>query len=289
MILVVGATGSLGGSIARGLLQEGKNVRALVRPQSDAAPLKSLGAEIVIGDLKDRASLDRAVQNADTVITTANSALRGGADNPETVENHGNRNLIDAAAAAGVRQFILVSALGADPASPVPFLAGKGKAEQHLRASGLGHTILEPNLFMDVWLGMLFGMPMAQGRQPSVVGDGRRKHSFIAQDDVRAFALAAIDNNAAVGKTLVLGGPEPISFREIAQVYETVLGRTLDVTYLPVGTPVPGLPEAVSGLASMLDTYDSPIPMEDTARTFGVKLSSVESFVRASLPVGVRQ
>jgi NADH dehydrogenase len=125
------------------------------------------------------------VHGIETVITTANSAMRGGADNPETVEHQGNQHLIDAAAAAGVRQFIFVSALGADPASPVPLLAGKGKAEQHLRASGLRHTILEPNLFMDVWLGMLFGMAIAQSRSPTVVGDGRRKHSFIAQDDVR--------------------------------------------------------------------------------------------------------
>jgi len=61
MILVVGATGSLGGSIARRLLQEGKPVRLLVRPQSDAKPLINLGGEFVAGDLKDRASLDPAV------------------------------------------------------------------------------------------------------------------------------------------------------------------------------------------------------------------------------------
>ncbi|MEO6795461.1 MAG: SDR family oxidoreductase [Candidatus Dormibacter sp.] len=289
MILVVGATGSLGGSIARRLLQEGKSVRLLVRPQSDAKPLVNLGGEFVAADLKDRASLDPAVHGIETVITTANSAIRGGADNPETVEHQGNQHLIDAAAAAGVRQFIFVSALGADPASPIPFLAGKGKAEQHLRASGLRHTILEPNLFMDVWLGMIFGMAIAQGRPPTVVGEGRRKHSFIAQDDVRAFAQAAIGNAAAIGKTLVLGGPEPIAFREAAGIYEKVLGHPLGVRYLPAGTTLPGVPEAVSALAAMLDTYDSPIPMEATAQTFKVPLTSVEAFVRNSVPAGVRR
>ncbi len=289
MILVVGATGSLGGSIARRLLQEGKPVRLLVRPQSDAKPLINLGAEFVAGDLKDRASLDAAVRGIETVITTANSALRGGDDNPETVEHQGNKNLIDAAAAARVRQFIFVSALGADPTSPVPFLAGKGKAAAHLRSSGLRHTILEPNLYIDVWLGMVFGMPLAQGRPPTVIGEGRRKHSFIAQDDVRAFAQASIGNPAAIGKTLVLGGPEPISFREIAAIYETVLGRSLAVNYVSAGTPLPGLPEGVSSLATMLDTYDSPIPMDETARRFGVPLTSVESFVRNSVPAGIRR
>ncbi|MDQ6883513.1 MAG: SDR family oxidoreductase [Candidatus Dormibacteraeota bacterium] len=288
MILVVGATGSLGGSIARRLLQEGKPVRLLVRPQSDAKPLINLGAEFVAGDLKDRASLDAAVHGIETVITTANSALRGGDDNPETVEHRGNKNLVDAAVAAHVRQFVFVSALGAHPASPVPFLAGKGKAAEHLRRSGLRYTILEPNLYMDVWLGIIFGMALAQGRPPTVVGDGRRKHSFIAQDDVRAFTQASLGNPTAIGKTLVLGGPAPVSFREIAGIYETVLGRPLTVNYVPAGTPLPGLPEAVSSLATMLDTYDSPIPMDETARRFGVPLTSVESFVRGSVPTAIR-
>ncbi|MDQ6711291.1 MAG: SDR family oxidoreductase [Candidatus Dormibacteraeota bacterium] len=288
MILVVGATGSLGGSIARRLLQEGKPVRLLVRPHSDAKPLINLGAEFVAGDLKDRASLDAAVRGIETVITTANSALRGGEDNPETVEHQGNKNLIDAAVAARVRQFIFVSALGCNPTSPVPFLAGKGKAAVHLRSSGLRHTILEPNLYMDVWLGIVFGMPLAQGRPVTVVGEGRRKHSFIAQDDVRAFAQASIGNPAAIGKTLVLGGPEPMSFREIAAIYETVLGRSLAINYVPAGTPLAGVPEAVSSLATMLDSYDSPIPMDETARRFGVPLTSVESFVRNSVPAGIR-
>src|SRR5690348_326106 len=124
MILVVGATGSLGGSIVRGLLEQGQQVRALVRTAPDAEVLTDLGAEPAMGDLKDRASLDAACQGIETVITTANSARRGGEDNPETVEDKGNRQLIDAAEAAGVDQFVFVSALGASPSSPVPFLAG---------------------------------------------------------------------------------------------------------------------------------------------------------------------
>ena len=61
------------------------------------------------------------------------------------------------------------------------------------------------------------------------------------------------------------------------------------VPYLPAGTTLPGVPEAVSALAAMLDTYDSPIPMEATAQTFKVPLTSVEAFVRNSVPAGVRR
>jgi NADH dehydrogenase len=102
MILIVGATGKLGGRIARELLSRGLKVRALVRPASAAGALQRLGAEIVIGDLKDPASLLAACAGADTVITTANTARRGGADTVDTVDRTGSRALIDAARATGV-------------------------------------------------------------------------------------------------------------------------------------------------------------------------------------------
>jgi nucleoside-diphosphate-sugar epimerase len=136
MILVVGATGMVGEMIVDGLLDHGKRVRALVRSPEPAASLGARGAETVLGDLKDRASLDRACAGVDILITTANSASRGGDDNPETVEEQGNRSLVDAARAAGVRHFVFTSALGSALDSPVPFLRGKAIAEQYLTASG---------------------------------------------------------------------------------------------------------------------------------------------------------
>lgn len=288
MILVVGATGSLGGRIARGLLEQGKDVRVVVRPRSDGKALIDRGAEPVAADLKDRSSLDAAVYGVDTVITTANAARRAAPDTVEAVDDHGNRKLIDAAAAAGVGQFIFVSALGADPSSPVPFAAAKGKAEEHLRASGLRHTILEPNAFMDVWLGMLFGMPLAEGRPIVLVGECQRRHSMIAEDDVRAFAQAAVANPAAINRTLVLGGPEPISFLDAVTVYEHALGRQLDVRHVAPGSPLTGVPDPVAALLAGMDSYDSPIQMDEMARTFDVKLTSLEQFVQQSLRVSVR-
>ena len=77
MILVVGATGALGGMIASDLLARGESVRVLVRPGSDYTRLVELGAQPVMGDLKDAASLRRACDGVETVITTANSAARG--------------------------------------------------------------------------------------------------------------------------------------------------------------------------------------------------------------------
>ena len=77
MILIVGATGNLGGAITRTLLAQGLPVRILARSQSNYQPLVDEGAQVVLGDLKERGSLDAACQGVDTVITTANSAARG--------------------------------------------------------------------------------------------------------------------------------------------------------------------------------------------------------------------
>src|SRR5919112_5005528 len=108
MILIAGSTGMLGGIIARKLLEQGHSVRILVRPGSAYAGLVDLGAEPVLGDLKEPDTLGAALHGVDSVITTANSALRGGADTVETVDREGNLNLIEAAQPTSVRQFIFI-------------------------------------------------------------------------------------------------------------------------------------------------------------------------------------
>jgi uncharacterized protein YbjT (DUF2867 family) len=283
MILVVGATGNLGGRVARMLLAQGRPIRMLVRPQSDYQPLRDAGAQVVLGDLKERSSLDAACQGVETVITTANSAARGGEDNPQTVDLEGNRHLIDEALAAGVKQFIFVSALTADPHSPIPFMQAKGQTEDYLRGSRLPYTILAPNGYMEVWIGMVVGMPALMGQPVTIVGGGRRKHSFISVGDVAAFILAAIGNPAAINQKLLLGGPHPFSFRDAVAIYERVLGHQIQVSSVAPGEPVPGLPETMAQVVAGLDTYDSPLEMTETTRTFGIRLTPLEEVVRRTV------
>jgi uncharacterized protein YbjT (DUF2867 family) len=280
MVLVIGATGQLGGLITRRLLERNADVRILVRPHSAYQPLVDAGAQPVVGDLKDRASLDVAMRGADVLITTANAIGRGGADTLESVDLSGNRDLIDAAQAAGVQQFIFTSALGATPDSPVPFLQAKGQTEAHLRASGIPFTILAPNLFMEVWIGGIVGLPLAEGHPVTLVGEGRRKHSFVSVEDVAAFAAAAVGHPAARNQYLPIGGPEPVSWREIVATCEQVLDRTIPVETVAPGELLPGLPPIMSSLMAAMEMYDSPLEMAETARTFGVTLTSVEDYVR---------
>lgn len=292
MILVVGATGNLGGIITYKLLKQGRKVRVLLRKNSpseelakqgmatSAGSLIAAGARPVYGDLKDPASLAPAVAGVKTVITTANTAIRGGDDNPETVDLNGTNALIEAACAADVKQFIYLSASFADGNSPVPLLAAKGKNESTLKENGMDYTVVAPHIFMEIWLGMVVIGPAAAGQPVTLVGSGDRRHSFIAMEDVANFTVAAVENDRAINQRLVIGGPEAFSYRDAAAVAGRVLGRPVPVTSVAPGEPLPGLPDFLAANLAAHDSFDFPIEMDQLAADYGVSLTPFETVVR---------
>jgi len=294
MILVVGATGLVGGMIARTLLDQGRDVRILVRPGSDYATLVRVGAEPVEGDLKEPASLSPACAGVETVISTASSGSRGGADTPQSVDADGTRHLIDAADRAGVRQFIYVSTIAASDDSPVELIRAKASAEAYLQKSGLPYTIIASDVFLDTMVPLVIGAPSHAGQPVTLVGEGKGRHSFIAARDVAAFAVAAVGHPASINQRVIIGGLRPISLRDIVGEYERVLGRSIPIESVAPGQlvpnlpPVPGLAETISGIMAALEAFESPLDVEETARTFGVRLTPLEEWVRtetAAVPV----
>ena len=280
MILIVGATGRLGGQIVQRLLADGRKVRVLVRPQSDYGSLVQAGAEPVVGDLKDPASLHAACEGIEAVVTTANAAGRGGEDTFQTVDDEGNHNLINAAVQAGVERFIFTSVLGSDPNSPAPLLRAKGITEERLRASGMTFTVTQADVHMDMLIPLVVDLPLSQGEPVRVVGEGRRTHSFVAQQDVAAFTVAALDHPAAKNSTIVIGGPEPLSWRDIVGAVERELGRPVRLETIPVGQRLPGVPDFVTDLVTALEMYDTPLDMRETTSIYGVDPTSLTSWVR---------
>ncbi len=288
MILVVGATGMLGGRIAQRLLEGGQQVRILVRPGSDYAELERAGAQPVIGDLKEPDTLAAACRDVGTVITTANSARRGPPDTVEAVDLDGNRSLIEAAREAGVKQFVLMSGgPGTSLDSPIPFVRAKAESEVRLRESGMTYTILRSQPYFEIWVGMVVAAPALSGNPVTYVGSGERKHSMISVADVAEFAAAAVDHPDARNQLLQLAGPEPISWRDAVAAFERALDRPIEHHGVPPEQPVPGVPEQIHGLLASLDTYDSPMDISDLARAFGVRLSSIDDYARQMAKVTV--
>ena len=281
MELVVGATGSLGGKIVRELVRRGGPVRALARHADRAASLETAGAEVLLGNLKDPATLLPACRGVDVVVSTASASNRSD-DTPENVDLRGNRLLIDAAREAGVRRFVFISTLGATDDSPVAVFRAKAGTEAHLRASGMEHVILQPAAFMDVWFGMLIEGPVLSGQPVTLVGESTHRHAFIAEEDVAQFAAAAARGPRNESMTVPLGGPEAVTWLQVVEAYEEAIGRAIPVRSVPPGAPIPGAPELVWGIAAAFETYESIIPMQDTCALFGVSLTSVREFARKS-------
>jgi NADH dehydrogenase len=291
MILVVGATGSLGGRITRGLLEKGENVRILARHNSpseelaqqgratSAQSLAELGAEVVYGDLKDRSSLDTALVGIDTVITTATATQRGGNDTVESVDLQGTLNLVDASQQAGVRRFIYTSATGASPDHPVPLFQIKGTCEREVAESGMTYTIVQPSIFMEVWIGMLVGIPLSMGVPVQLIGQGDHAHNFISEADVAVFILNMVENPLAYNQTIVIGGPASHTWTEIVQETGARIGIELPVEYLPMGSSISYLPSDVSAIANGQETYEDFLDMSETAPVYGVQLTTLKEFI----------
>jgi len=286
MNLVIGATGTLGTEICRVLTERGRKVRALIRTTSSVdkiARLRSLGVELVSGDLKDPASLNAACRDATAVITTASSTLsRQAGDSIESVDRDGQLALVDAAIAASVERFILISF--AEIAFDCPLQAAKRAVEDRLRGSGMSFTILQPTCFTEVWLSPALGFDLAHAKA-RIYGEGTNKMSWISFQDVAQIAVAALDNPEATNATFTLGGPEAISPLEVVRLAERTTATTFAVEHVPDEVLRAQYAAAKDSLersfaALMLSVAaGAVIDMEQTLRKFpGQRLRSVSEY-----------
>jgi uncharacterized protein YbjT (DUF2867 family) len=293
MNLVVGATGpiGLGGEICRQLRAAGEPVRALVRPTADqarVAHLTRLEVAFVEGDLKDRASLDAACQGVRVVISSATTTVsRQPDDTIEAVDLAGQIQLVEAAKAAGVAQFIYISFSG-NIDLDFPLRTAKRSVEEHLKQSGLTYTILRPSYFMEAWLSPLVGFDFPNAKA-TIYGQGHNKISWISLYDVARFAVACIDNPAARNATLELGGPEALSPLEVVRIFEGVGGRPFEVAHVPeealraqLAGASDSLQQSFAGLMLCYAAGD-PIDMRATLQAFPLQLTSVRDYARRVL------
>ncbi len=222
LILVVGATGQQGGAVARELLSRGYKVRGLTRnPDSDRArAVAGLGAEMVKGDLGDRASLDRAVAGAYGVYAMTDFWEHGYKGEVQ----HG-KNIADAARAAGVQHLVYSSVASADKNTGLPHFESKYRVEIYLHELELPVTIIRPVSFMENWL------YARDALSEGVLEDPRKpdaKDSYIAVGDIGRFVAAAFDNPQDwIGVTRTVAGDQ-MTLNEAAEVFERALGRPVE-------------------------------------------------------------
>lgn len=293
MILVVGATGMLGGRVCSGLAEAGSPGRALVRAScapEKVAHLRQLGFETVVADLRDAASLAPACAGVDAVVCTVSSmpfSYEPGVNDIQTTDLAGVRSLIDAAVGAGVGHFVDTS-FSADLDLDFPLARAKRAVEAHLVDSGMAYTILRPSFFMDVWLSPAVGFDPVNGTV-TIYGDGTAPVSYIAAGDVAAFAVSSLTAPGARNAILELGGPQALSQLDAAAVYEQVTGRSIATQSVPVealqAQAAAATDEMQQSFASLMICLarGNAIDMRDLPAGLPTSLTSVEQFARAQV------
>jgi uncharacterized protein YbjT (DUF2867 family) len=227
VILVSGATGQQGGTVARNLLERGFAVRALTRDpeKAEAKALADLGAEIVSGDLEDRASIERVLDGVYGVFSVQQfweSGFEG--------EVRQGVLLADAAKAAGVEHYVYSSVGSAHRATGIPHFESKFEVEEHVRASGVPYTVLRPVFFMQNWEFMR--EPILGGTIPQPL-DPDKPFQMLDAEDIGAFAAMAFeDPETWIGREVDLAGDE-MTMPEIAGTFSRVIGRNVDYFQVP--------------------------------------------------------
>ncbi len=222
IILVTGATGQQGGAVARHLLKDGWNVRALVRdPNKDAARnLAGMGAEIVKGDLYDRTSVDAALKNVYGVFSVQNFWLHDVGYEGEIKQG---TLLADAAKDAGVKHFVYSSVGAAHRSMGQKHFDSKWEIEQHIQRLGLPSTIVRPVAFMDNY--KRFRELVSNGVFPSWGLLPEKTLQLIAVEDIGAFVTIVFNRpQEFLGKTIEFAGDE-LTEAEIAETFSKVIGR----------------------------------------------------------------
>lgn len=226
MILVTGATGNAGSEVVRALVERGRRVRVLARDPARARGLLGAAVEVAPGDFADARSVRAALAGVEQLVLSC-------ADDPRRVE--WETGAIDAAVASGVRRIVKLSAIGAEPGSPVAFWDWHGRVERHLEDSAIAAVVLRSSFYMSNFAAQL----APDGRLYAPAGGARI--AIIDPRDVGAAAAAALADAGHDGRTYVLTGPEAITYDRVAAELSAATGR--DVAFVDVDdrdAPVPG-------------------------------------------------
>jgi uncharacterized protein YbjT (DUF2867 family) len=226
VILVAGGTGRLGSIVVARLVADGHQVRVLTRDPERGRGGRDARVELVRGDVRDPSSIASAMTGVTTVLSAVQGFAGPGRVTPESVDRDGNAHLVDAAAQVGA-DVVLMSVVGAGAESPMELFRAKRRAEEHLQASGVPWTIVRATAFVELWAEIM--------RKPIVFGRGENPINFVSVEDVAALATRAVEVRELRGRVLEIGGPQDLTFNELAALLQEVRGTTARVRHVPRG------------------------------------------------------
>jgi uncharacterized protein YbjT (DUF2867 family) len=294
-VLVTGATGFVGPKVANAIVDAGHEVRVLERRTGAAQRAGVRAQEAFRGDMTDAASLRLAAEGQDVVVHLV-AIRQGAAEQFQRVMIEGTRNLL-AACDAGVKRFVLMSALGTSEQTKdlVPYFNAKWQEEQDVKASGLEYVIFRPSFVFGPDGGILPTFAKLARLSPftGIVGSGRQRIQPIWIGDVAAYFAASVDRPDAANETFEVGGPDAVTWDEFWERLRRVLGiRRRPKIHLPtrlmripatVTERLPGRIPLTRDLLTMLEAGDNVVSNDLAVRRFGIPLVPLDEQLRRAV------
>jgi uncharacterized protein YbjT (DUF2867 family) len=294
VVCITGSTGFVGRHVAQELCSRGLKVRCMVRPTSDLAPLAGLDIETCRADVTDVTSLEKALQNIETVVHLVAIIRETKGATFETINLDGTKNLLHAAKRMGVKKFIYMSNLGAGPDRRFPLLYTKWQAEEEVRNSGIDFVILRPSVMFgrgDGFISVLAGIIKRTPLVP-VIGSGKTRFQLISVEDVAACVAQSVEEETVTNQIVPLGGPEYLPYEEIVDL---IIER-LKLRRRKARIPVPlmhlvvrtgeklGLTLPVTSAQLAMLTRDNITSLDIVEKVFGFKPVSLRERIDDILP-----
>ena len=227
MILITGATGTVGSEVVKRLSAQGRQARALTRDLGKVEADQFPHVEFVQGDFDDADSIRRACSGVEQAFLLSNSTER--AEQQQIA-------FVEAARKSGIRHLVKLSQLHAEANSPGRFLRYHAVVEAAIQATDLTFTFLRPNLYMQ---GLLNFAQSIKEKSAFFAAAGEARISAVDVRDLADVAVAALTDSRHKNKSYSLTGPEALTFGEMADELSAVLGRTISFVDVP--------PEAMRG------------------------------------------
>ncbi len=229
MLLITGGTNFLGRAVLRQLTRADYQVRTLLQPSRRSPDLpRGVRVDVALASLSDWRGLRAAMVGVKTVIHLSGALASWGREADQLAQVNGTRNLVAAAADAGVERVIMVSEIGADPKSAYPVLRNNALEEVYLRESNVGFTIIRHAVLYGSNDIFTIGLAMLASAAPLLMpipGDGTALLQPLWVEDLATSILWIHEDRATIGETYEVGGPEHLSFSQILDMVAQNIGK----------------------------------------------------------------
>lgn len=250
MIFVTGGTGFVGSYLVPRLADTGDRVRCLVRSQAKAKILQAYGVEPIPGDVTSLHNLEQAMPGVDTVIHLVSVIRESKEVTFNRVNVQGTRNTVQAAAGSGVKRFIYISVLGANPNPKYGYTYSKWQGEEAVRSSHLDFTIFRPSVMFGQGAGLTDRLIQSLMMFPflaPIPGSGKARFQPIWVEDVATCIVQTL-KGGKTGQTYEIGGPEHLTYE---QMLDTVI-HILGIKRIKVHIPLPLMRPAVMAMEKVM-------------------------------------